>query len=370
MAKKKKKIKFFSVILLFILIGLYYFFPSEVETILGGVEEVINQGEFNIETSQVVIYNEKEEFGMLAISMCPKVDCKLVLSSHIFKAKEEILCAFYELDNEEIAELLVNKKDEGLKVEVIVDDSYLHESSIEILESSGIKVYSDKDRKTRYNNYMHNKFCIVDKELLITGSMNPTENGLYYNNNNLIEIKSSKLSKNYLNEFEQLKSGIFGEKKGSTLEYNNVVFELENETITVNSYFCPQDSCAKEVMEELELAKEEILFATFSITHDGIENMLISKANLGINVEGVVENRNRNSKGSRILELNESFSVNIDINPRTMHHKFFVIDGETVVTGSMNPSKSGDTYNDENVLIIKSESIAKLFKEEYSSLVK
>lgn len=36
-----------------------------------------------------------------------------------------------------------------------------------------------------------------------------------------------------------------------------------------------------------------------------------------------------------------------------MHHKFVTIDGETLITGSMNYSKEGTNLNNENVLIIK-----------------
>ena len=53
-----------------------------------------------------------------------------------------------------------------------------------------------------------------------------------------------------------------------------------------------------------------------------------------------------------------------------MHHKVFIIDEEVVITGSMNPSKGGDTRNDENVLIIKDKEIARVFMEEYNDVKK
>ncbi|MBT4110758.1 DUF1669 domain-containing protein, partial [Candidatus Woesearchaeota archaeon] len=51
-----------------------------------------------------------------------------------------------------------------------------------------------------------------------------------------------------------------------------------------------------------------------------------------------------------------------------MHHKVFVIDEETVVTGSFNPTGGGDTRNDENVLIITDKDIAKEFEEEFEKV--
>jgi phosphatidylserine/phosphatidylglycerophosphate/cardiolipin synthase-like enzyme len=54
-----------------------------------------------------------------------------------------------------------------------------------------------------------------------------------------------------------------------------------------------------------------------------------------------------------------------DGNNQTMHQKVFIIDRETVITGSMNPTGNGDKHNDENVLIIHDPLIAEKFMEEY-----
>ena len=51
-----------------------------------------------------------------------------------------------------------------------------------------------------------------------------------------------------------------------------------------------------------------------------------------------------------------------------MHHKCFIIDSETVVTGSMNPTGGGDTRNDENILIIHDEEIAGKYLDEFEKV--
>jgi len=57
--------------------------------------------------------------------------------------------------------------------------------------------------------------------------------------------------------------------------------------------------------------------------------------------------------------------VKKDSNKYNMHHKVFIIDNETVVTGSYNPTSSGDEKNDENILIIHDKGIAKKFLDEF-----
>ncbi|PIZ50622.1 hypothetical protein COY27_06455 [Candidatus Woesearchaeota archaeon CG_4_10_14_0_2_um_filter_33_13] len=48
-----------------------------------------------------------------------------------------------------------------------------------------------------------------------------------------------------------------------------------------------------------------------------------------------------------------------------MHHKVFIIDNRTVITGSYNPTGGGDKSNDENILIVEDEEIAGRFVEEF-----
>ena len=51
-----------------------------------------------------------------------------------------------------------------------------------------------------------------------------------------------------------------------------------------------------------------------------------------------------------------------------MHHKVFIIDNETVITGSMNPTGNGDKYNDENILIIRNKEITGRFLQEFANV--
>ncbi|MBI1969670.1 phospholipase, partial [Candidatus Woesearchaeota archaeon] len=60
--------------------------------------------------------------------------------------------------------------------------------------------------------------------------------------------------------------------------------------------------------------------------------------------------------------------VQRDNNKYNKHQKVFNIDGKTVITGSFNPTKNGDTRNDENLLIIHDQNIAEKFEEEFAQL--
>ncbi|MEL7432950.1 MAG: phospholipase D-like domain-containing protein, partial [Chloroflexota bacterium] len=57
--------------------------------------------------------------------------------------------------------------------------------------------------------------------------------------------------------------------------------------------------------------------------------------------------------------------VRQDGNNGTMHHKVFIVDETTVITGSFNFSSNASRSNDENIMIIRDADIAALYTDEF-----
>ncbi|MBD3313482.1 hypothetical protein GF345_03500 [Candidatus Woesearchaeota archaeon] len=280
------------------------------------------------------------------VMFCPRDDCAHTLE-FIINNSDTIHCAFFDLD---IPELIGALEAKNASVIVDADNHGLVKGKITHLK---------KDTRTAF---MHNKFCIFDNSIILTGSMNPTHNGNNRNNNNMIIISSSYLAENYEAEFQEMWNGEFG-KGGRTA---NPVIMLNDQRI--ENWFCPEDWCANKIMNVLEQANESIYFMTFSFTHDDIGDILIEKHKQGVEVKGIFETR-QNRQYSEMDKLNKSgIHVMTDTNPAAMHHKVFIIDNRTVITGSMNPTKSGDTRNDENVLIVHGPRIAKAYLQEFGNI--
>ena len=277
----------------------------------------------------------KEPYSRLDVYFCPRDNCQEKIID-LIDSSTEIKCAFYELNLPELIEKLKQKN-----AEVIIEDS----------------TYEDKFSTGYSAALMHNKFCVFDNKIVLTGSMNPTERGNYYNNNNIVIVESTTLAKNYLEEFYELKQDIYG--KGSTVK--NPILFLGNTKI--ENYFCPEDNCKLRVINALKTAKESIYFMVFSFTDEDIGNLLYNKNYLGLDVKGILEKKQL-GKYSRYEDLKE-FSI-IDKNKYTFHHKVFIIDNKTVITGSYNPTKNANERNDENILIIHNKEIAKKFLDEFN----
>ena len=312
---------------------------------------ILLSGCSNLKPNEEITEPELKEYKDIPkVFFCPVNDCEGELFKVINSAKESVHCAFYDLDLERIINIL-DEKSKTMDIKLVVDDANF--DNVNHLK------FAIKDLSS---GLMHNKFCIIDNKIILTGSFNPTENGAYKNDNNLVIIESFYLSKNYEDEFNELWNSEF--RKGSNVIYPE--FYLNNKKI--ENYFCPEDNCAYYVAEEIKKAKNSIYFMTFSFTNSRIANAIILKHYQGLDIKGVFEARQISKYSKFNLLEYQGIDVKRDNNKANMHHKVFIIDNETVITGSFNPTDGADTRNDENVLIINDKSIARLFLKEFDYL--
>ena len=280
----------------------------------------------------------------IEVYFCPLDDCEGVLINAINSSTESLHCAFFDIDLNGLINT-IGKKSHSVDVRLVVDD----ENYGEII-GGGV-------RKDDSSQYTHNKFCVIDGKIITTGSFNPTDNEAHKNNNNLLVIHSKYLASNYEDEFKELWKGEFG--KGENVKYPVLNFnghEIEN-------YFCPEDKCADRIVEELNNAEKSIYFMAFSFTNEEIADAILF--NDKADIKGLFEKRGSGSKYSQYGRLKDfGLDVRVDNNSYTMHHKVFIIDNETVITGSMNPTGAGDYKNDENIFIIHDKDIAKQHVEQ------
>ncbi|MBT3408695.1 hypothetical protein HN415_08515 [Candidatus Woesearchaeota archaeon] len=285
------------------------------------------------------------------VYFCPSDNCMQVLINLTSNSKK-IACAFYDLD---LIPLI--HQFEQSKARLVIDYKNYYDNE-EKFEN-----FTDNIKLGTKSIQMHNKFCIFDDEIIATGSFNPTLRGNYKNNNNLVVIQSKYLAKNFNEEFDELWNGI--NSKGNTVKYPKIIL---NNNI-VENYFCPED-CNPEIFTNIiNSANKSVYFMTFSFTKDEIGDALINAHNLGIEVKGVFE-KTQNNKWLEKQRLEAAGITDIiwDTNSANMHHKVFIIDEKIVITGSTNPSNNGLTKNDENIIVLHDEIIAKEFIEEFNNV--
>ena len=180
--------------------------------------------------TQVFLNKNKipKEEGYINVHFCPQENCETILANTLDEARQSINCAFYDFNLKEPIKLL---KEKNTKNEVIVD-----RHNFKKVKSNKFTIEADNPA------LMHNKFCIIDNKIILTGSMNPTTNGATKNNNNLIIINSTYLAKNYQEEFKEMKKGFYG--RGKQTKYTKIIFNNN----TIENYFCPGNNPSELLM--------------------------------------------------------------------------------------------------------------------------
>jgi len=209
---------------------------------------------------------------------------------------------------------------------------------------------------------MHNKFMIMDGITVWLGSMNYTVNGVYRNNNNAISLRSVRAVEVYQAEFnEMFENQDFGIRSDPTNTGN-----FTQSGVPIQVYFASENNVISVLLNEITNAQSTIRFMTFSFTRDDLGLALLAEADTGVDVQGVFETVGSETSFSEFPRLHcAGLDVRQDGNNGILHHKVFIIDEATVITGSFNYSNNAVESNDENVLIIRDADIAALYTDEF-----
>ena len=281
------------------------------------------------------------------------------LAASIDAARLTVDVAIYSLNLRSIRDALIRAHERGVQVRVVMESDNMDGSAPQALIEAGIPVVGD-----RREGLMHDKFVVIDRSELWMGSMNFTYSGTYEDNNNLIHFRSKKMAENYTKEFEEM---FIDDKFGDHIapETPNPVVTIDGTPIAV--YFSPDDGIALQLNELLNLADKSIHFLAFSFTTDEFGETIRQKAQNGLTVAGVMEEEQVKSNVGTEYDLFQQagLDVLIDGNEGQMHHKVIIIDEQIVITGSYNFSRSAETRNDENLVVIDNEQIAGYFMQEF-----
>ena len=131
----------------------------------------------------------------------PGDDCENAIVSCIRNARHSVKICVFTISENVITREIISAKKRGVSVTIITDNDKLNDkgSDIRWLADEGVKIRIDES-----SSHMHHKFCVVDKEILLTGSYNWTKSAADRNQENLLVTEDPKMVKAYLNEFEKL----------------------------------------------------------------------------------------------------------------------------------------------------------------------
>jgi mitochondrial cardiolipin hydrolase len=132
----------------------------------------------------------------------PGNDCLKTLLFYLNNAKEMIQVCVFTISDDRIAEKLIELHEKKMPIQIITDDEKIYDkgSDIERLKKTGVQIKTDLSKES----HMHNKFALIDRKILITGSFNWTRQASKLNYENILVTSTLDLVRKYLYEFDEL----------------------------------------------------------------------------------------------------------------------------------------------------------------------
>ena len=281
-----------------------------------------------------------------------------------------------------------------------------HRDALVILRNAKIPIVDDAADGSQGSGLMHHKFMVVDRHQVIVTSANWTMSDVYGdfrhpesegNQNNLVQIESRELAGAFTTEFNLMWGDGTTSNQISQFKARKpprpLVQVLVGKT-KVLVQFSPtskqqawEDSSNGSIGKLLGTSQQQVNFALFVFSEPALGNILQTQSQRGVKVRGIIDRefayrdyssalllmgvngQNRCRGAGNSLQPLDTIGVPTLPTGDLLHHKFAIIDGQTVITGSHNWSNAANYHNDETLLVIQDNlTVAAHFDREFDRL--
>lgn len=279
--------------------------------------------------------------------------------------------------------------------------------AVRMIKKAKIAWIDDKADGSKGSGLMHHKFVIVDNKIVLLGSANFTlsdmhgdfaTSGTLGNQNNLVRIDSAAIATLFTQEFNLMwgdgpagkQNSLFGHKKPTRAVETVMVGDAQVQVkFSPNRQKVPWEQTSNGVIgATLAASQKSVDIALFVFSEPKLANILEIRHQNNVQLRTLVDPGFAYRAYSSALDMwgfvspqdckhgnsrpwtNPADKVGVPDLPTgdLLHHKFGVIDQNTVITGSHNWSTTANYNNDENLVIIKHPMVATHFQREFDRL--
>ena len=145
--------------------------------------------------------------------------------------------------------------------------------------------------------------------------------------------------------------------------------EATARSLTANANVNDQEGSLSVLMDTLQRARRSIDVCIFTFSCKELGDILINAHRRGVVVRVITDFEQESASGSQVKRLRGSgIQVRHDYASYFMHHKFSIVDQETLVSGSLNWTLQGVCGNQENVIILNAPEVVGPFTRQYEKL--
>ena len=117
--------------------------------------------------------------------------------------------------------------------------------------------------------------------------------------------------------------------------------------------FSPRGQSLQLVLKTIQSAQKSIRVAAYSFTSKPVATALVDAKKRGVDVKVVADQKANSGRYTAVTFVaNQGIPVRLNGNYPIMHHKFILVDGIHLQTGSFNYSAAAASKNAENVLVL------------------
>ncbi|XP_060076527.1 uncharacterized protein LOC132556155 [Ylistrum balloti] len=133
--------------------------------------------------------------------------------------------------------------------------------------------------------------------------------------------------------------------------------------------FSHQDNSLSKLFMMLSKSTQSMDVCVFVMTCTDLTDLLIRAHWRGVRVRVITDCEQEGATGSQVWRLrSEGIAVRTDESSFFMHHKFVVIDGNTLINGSFNWTRQAITGNQENLLISNNHALVTEYHKQFEYL--
>ena len=146
---------------------------------------------------------------------------------------------------------------------------------------------------------------------------------------------------------------------------------VTNQSSFSDAYFSPGEACRNVIISQIKSATSHLQICVFTISDDYITDAIIGSHKRGTQIKIITDNDKSLDEGSDIEQIAKlGITVKMDRTTDHMHHKFMLVDGKALITGSYNWTRSAAKFNHENILLTREVGVVKSFLKEFDQLWK
>jgi HKD family nuclease len=239
-------------------------------------------------------------------------DIRKKIQQNIDQSKDSILVAVAWLTSKDLLGQLIDKLENGCKVEVIISDHFENRRlTYDKFIAKGGQVYIVS---TQSGKFLHYKFAIFDNTKIIAGSYNCTNSAEFYNHEFVIQSDESQLIKQFGIRFDNLKKIVTNYDKQKLLSRDNLTAETKEE-----EFLKIEDDLHTELIDSVDLAVK----AGAKINKDIILNQIYNYGAIGAANRLIKEGTEKLHSG--LVKLFEIDRLDLTIESIILKEKYLVL---------------------------------------------